>query len=454
MRILYFNNFRGFQQTLIPIHKVNFFVGENSTGKTSVLKLLKILSDPTFKYTYDFSSAIVDLGRFDDIVNKTNSSGDYFEIAMMAKFEEVDANIYGPIDNKPCFLKFQFREIDEKVRLSDLSIYTSQYEALINYNRGEYRYDYKRHEFISKAFNEDLSGQFADWCIKPSYFVNSPNFQNMETDSFFKSNPRWVFIDIFEKITKQIAFDDNNKQISNFTRHYMTLIESFVPNIRWIAPIRAEPRRIYEHMETKDSVDGSHAPQVLRDILGGAKSKSLEKFTKFLNNFGKKSRMFDEIKVKKFGSEKFAPFEIQIILEGKPYSISNVGYGVSQVLPLLLEVFDEKNSWLAIQQPEVHLHPRAQAEFGELIFNAAKQTSKVFFIETHSDFTIDRFRYCFSKDNSLKDNIDSQVLFFTRNKKRNSVEIIPITFDGNYYCAEKSDFRKFFINESIKLLGI
>src|SRR5690606_4825932 len=132
------------------------------------------------------------------------------------------------------------------------------------------------------------------------------------------------------------------------------------------------------------------------------------------------------------GAEKFAPFEIQIILEGKPYSISNVGYGVSQVLPLLLEVFDKKIKWMAIQQPEVHLHPRAQAEFGELLFNAAAETDKCFFVETHSDFTIDRFRYCISNKNIKKANIGAQVLYFNRKEKVNTIEIIPVSADGSY----------------------
>jgi predicted ATP-dependent endonuclease of OLD family len=83
MRVLYINNFRGFQQTLIPIERVNFLVGENSSGKTSILKLIKIISDQTFKQSLDFESSVVDLGRFEDIVNKTESSGNFFEIGMM-----------------------------------------------------------------------------------------------------------------------------------------------------------------------------------------------------------------------------------------------------------------------------------------------------------------------------------------------------------------------------------
>ncbi|MBC7552880.1 MAG: AAA family ATPase [Taibaiella sp.] len=48
MKVLYVNNFRGFKKTFLNLKNVNFFVGENSTGKTSLLKLIRILSNDIF----------------------------------------------------------------------------------------------------------------------------------------------------------------------------------------------------------------------------------------------------------------------------------------------------------------------------------------------------------------------------------------------------------------------
>ena len=45
---IFVDNFRGFRDTCIPITDVNFLVGENSTGKTSILGLLKLLAGPRF----------------------------------------------------------------------------------------------------------------------------------------------------------------------------------------------------------------------------------------------------------------------------------------------------------------------------------------------------------------------------------------------------------------------
>jgi predicted ATP-dependent endonuclease of OLD family len=52
---LFVDNFRGFQDTCIPITDVNFLVGENSTGKTSMLSLIKLFSGPDFFMGQDSS---------------------------------------------------------------------------------------------------------------------------------------------------------------------------------------------------------------------------------------------------------------------------------------------------------------------------------------------------------------------------------------------------------------
>ncbi len=51
---LYIDNFRGFDDTYIPLKEVNFFVGENSTGKTSILSLINLLYDYSFWLRPDF----------------------------------------------------------------------------------------------------------------------------------------------------------------------------------------------------------------------------------------------------------------------------------------------------------------------------------------------------------------------------------------------------------------
>jgi predicted ATPase len=111
-----------------------------------------------------------------------------------------------------------------------------------------------------------------------------------------------------------------------------------------------------------------------------------------------------------------------------------------------------KGAWFAIQQPEVHLHPRAQAAFGDVLFEMASVDNKCFLIETHSDYLIDRFRMSYRRRRTKKP--DSQVLFFERKSKFNHVTSLPISSSGELPEAQPESYRAFFIREQLDLLGI
>lgn len=74
-------------------------------------------------------------------------------------------------------------------------------------------------------------------------------------------------------------------------------------------------------------------------------------------------------------------------------SIADVGFGVSQSLPVLVALIDAKPGQLVyIEQPEIHLHPRAQIGVADLIVAAAKRGARVV-IETHSEIILTRIQY-------------------------------------------------------------
>jgi predicted ATPase len=86
--------------------------------------------------------------------------------------------------------------------------------------------------------------------------------------------------------------------------------------------------------------------------------------------------------------------QLQVQTEGSSNrnDLTNVGPGVSQVLPIVLSaLIAPKTSLLIFEQPELHLHPRVQARLADFFF-AIALLGKRCILETHSEYLIDRFR--------------------------------------------------------------
>ena len=149
-----------------------------------------------------------------------------------------------------------------------------------------------------------------------------------------------------------------------------------------------------------------------------------------------------------------SPFRLDVVLAKNPLSIDNVGYGVSQILPVVVELFIRApDSLYAIQQPEVHLHPRAQAALGDIFYYFATKEKRKFLIETHSEYMVDSYRMNYRKHRG-DNNPDSQVLFFERTNVGNIVYSIGIDKSGKYSENQPKSFQNFFLKENLSLLEL
>ena len=101
----------------------------------------------------------------------------------------------------------------------------------------------------------------------------------------------------------------------------------------------------------------------MNSILSSKKNEKKKEIIQTLEEFGEDSGLFETLSIDKFKKRsEVSPFEVDVTLGEENYNITQVGYGVSQVFPILIDlVATTPERWFSIQQPEVHLHPRAQA---------------------------------------------------------------------------------------------
>jgi predicted ATPase len=170
-----------------------------------------------------------------------------------------------------------------------------------------------------------------------------------------------------------------------------------------------------------------------------------------LDNFGRACGLFDAIAIRRLGEYETDPFQLQVKIAGPAFNLVDVGYGVSQVLPILVDALTrEPRGPLLLQQPEVHLHPRAQAELASFLAAVSKHRATQFVVETHSDHFIDRVRMDIrdAKTSSAK---DVSLLYFERAKGIVNIHRIEIDDDGNVVDPPRG-YRAFFLHEELRLL--
>ena len=232
---------------------------------------------------------------------------------------------------------------------------------------------------------------------------------------------------------------------------------SFMPDLRSsiaIAPLRSEPKRTYDPVREMASPSGGHVPMLMMRL-----ERKDEKHWKSLHDslvaFGKGSGLFRDIKVKRHGRQMSDPFQLQVkVQSGRYANIMDVGYGVSQSLPILVDVLSKSKSRnspvFLLQQPEVHLHPRGQAELAGLFVRAFKRHGSHFLVETHSDYIIDRIRISVKKGIIKAEYVS--ILYFEPSRNAVKIHNITVDEDGNLENAPEG-YRNFFIDETDELLG-
>jgi hypothetical protein len=217
------------------------------------------------------------------------------------------------------------------------------------------------------------------------------------------------------------------------------------------APVRTHPKRTYDPIKDVPSPEGAHVPMILAKMFTSDKQR-WEQLRESLDSFGKASGLFNDLEVRRIGREESDPFQIKIKVSGPAFNLVDVGYGISQVLPIVVEaVRGRKGGTFLLQQPEVHLHPKAQAELGSFLATLAKHDNKRFVIETHSDYLVDRIRMDVRDGKHLSPD-DVALLYFER--KNGNVEIKRLELDrfGNITNAP-AGYRQFFLEEEMRLLG-
>lgn len=122
---------------------------------------------------------------------------------------------------------------------------------------------------------------------------------------------------------------------------------------------------------------------------------------------------------------------------------TNVGFGISYILPVLVACLSGVHKLIIIENPEAHLHPKGQAKMGELIARCATSGTQLF-IETHSDHVVNGLRVAVKEKTICSKQVC--INYFTKKVEKDQSYTInnPIKIGVN---GELSDYPPDFIDE-------
>ncbi len=446
------------------LRPLTFLMGSNSTGKSTVLGCIQALADflsfsEKRMTKLDFNVPPYDMGAFGDIVrNGHTDEFEQFEIGF--DFSLVES------ENAELTVKLRRRDAGSEPVFSSLNMIFSDFDMIWTESTGPIK---NRDPLFGSSSLE--TKQKNGRTIFEFKIPKESGFSNIGENFFIYSCFLKRIIDLkphviggndnllklrkyLSNIESKMFADGKSKDIDEESNilHY-----SFFPpfsdfHFHSFAPIRTKPQRTYNPTSEIEDPEGNEMAMTLNN-LSRSKPEEWEILKDRLETFGKKSKLFEKLIVKNFGKSFTDPFQIQLaVQEDLNVNLSDVGYGVSQILPILVRILRAGNdsTTFLMQQPELHLHPEGQAEFISTLNEIRKTYSHSYIIETHSDYMIDRARIEIRNGNLRPEDV-SLIYFEPEGTK---VKVNNIQFDDQANLIDEPPyFRNFFLNETHRLLG-
>lgn len=261
--------------------------------------------------------------------------------------------------------------------------------------------------------------------------------------------PQNTLFNSFPRISGEGEFELSLKssliiQIINIVQ--MELRKEFAEDkINYVSPLRAHPKRYYMLDKAKlnltlDTLDGDAVAEVLKDNKQITKSVNI-----WLKRFGV------EVNVQEF---KEVIHHLIVKQNNIDLDITDVGFGISQILPVIIQGFlSSKDSTTIIEQPEIHLHPKMQADLADLFIDIIKGTNgKKLLIETHSEYLLKRLRRRISEGVISPDDISICLFSPQTNEDGAIIENLeisekgffdwPVEFYGGEILKDTTEFLK------------
>ena len=416
-------NFKSWEICDLEFGKVTALFGANSSGKTSILQFLLMLKQTASsrdRRIFNFGgyeSDFVDLGSYDSAVyghDVRKSIG--FELAWIPSYQE---------NPQVKILKSHVAVFYSYIN-NEIAIESREFKSLLEdwnhlYSDDANPYEYKENIVL----NDD------------TYFVTN------SWDNSDKPKKRARITSFYGGSTLDFDPDDNEYwHTTTESEAIGSSLKAILSSTQYLGPLRAYPQREYRWTGERPSTVGVRGEFAIQTMLADLVTrqangkKTQGKLLAATNAWLKRLGVVEEIELRPVG-EKSRLYEVIVKSPNFKHeaNLADVGFGVSQVLPIVVMAhLVPEGSLIILEQPELHLHPNVQTQLADFFLELSVERNIQFLIESHSERLMQRLQQLLvekpGKLAPLKDN-DLRFYFCRRDPDSSVLEPVHSDLDGS-----------------------
>lgn len=406
-------NFKAWREADLTFGKVTGFFGTNSAGKSSLLQFLLLLkqtrnaTDRGIVLDFGGSADMVNLGTFTDVVH---GHDDNARIRWLLEWK------------LPKTLKIMHpMEPSKRLLFSGDSLST---RCEVGLRQGRLWPYHLAYGFDGAEFKLQLQGDSEE---DFDLTTDSQKFRFLRTQGrpWPLSHP--VKTHLFPSQARN--YYQNSDVLGDFELEYENRMDSFY----YLGPLREYPRREYHWAGSSPEDVGQRGERTVDAILAATRDRMMRSLgykrrkkefqamiAYWLNHLG----LIHDFRLEEIakGTNLYRAM-VKTSPKSPSTSLTDVGFGVSQVLPaLVLLYYVPERSTVLLEQPEIHLHPAVQSALADVMLNVAKVRNVQILVESHSEHLMRRLQRRVAEEQVSSDDVK---LYFV-SSQRGSAQVFDL----------------------------
>lgn len=397
-------NFKAFRRrTVAPLAPLTLVYGPNSAGKSSIIQALLMLKQSRSDAQLRTQGALVNLGSFQGVVHGHAEDGDVeitLSYGVLPQWIKLSG---GPNPALPRSVGWTFA--------ADPSGHG--WPARVLWTFGEHQMPFTREPGTAEPFvlalpaaSEIFAGLATGTLLYP--FDSRGDARNAPANAkrAMRGLDRagigaltlrpWGLMPSGESTVRLPQGRDGDRE-NTFAIAYVNRaavlagavsaeVDQLLGEMVWLGPLRSAPQRVYDRASTSSVPgDGANVAMYLFDHASVVEQ---------VNDWLSRLEIPYTIRVVPIGAGDAAHLVGDLVAisltdtrTGVAVTPADVGYGISQVLPIVVELLSQRDCVIAVEQPETHLHPRLQARLADLLIDSTQAGGRgnQLIVETHSE---------------------------------------------------------------------